>query len=236
MPTDGTFAEYVIIDIDRLHLKPPHLSLIEAATFPLAGTTAYRALFVKGQFNSQKRVLVTGIGSGVSQFVALFGVHAGGEVWVTSSKDEKIQLAIDRIGVKGGFNNSVQGWSKNVAKKVGGKFDVVVDGTGGHNFGFLIELLKSGGKLVTYGATSGIPKTFPIHNVFLSQKEILGTTMGSDRDFLDMINFINGRQISFSGLIDKVFPLEDLHLALERMREGKQFGKLILAIQPKASL
>lgn len=48
MPRDGTFAEFLCVNTDRLCLKPLHLSYEEAAAFPLAGLTGFRALFIKG--------------------------------------------------------------------------------------------------------------------------------------------------------------------------------------------
>ena len=49
MPTHGTFATHVVIDVNRIVDKPEHLSDAEAAVLPLAGLTAYRALFTQGK-------------------------------------------------------------------------------------------------------------------------------------------------------------------------------------------
>ena len=57
-----------------------------------------------GGFKPKQRVLVTGIGSGVAQFVAQFAVLAGGDVWVTSSSPDKVVQATQKIGVRGGFD------------------------------------------------------------------------------------------------------------------------------------
>lgn len=47
---------------------------------------------------------MTGIGSGVAQFVAQFAVLGGGDVWVTSSTPDKIVQATQKLGVRGGFD------------------------------------------------------------------------------------------------------------------------------------
>lgn len=52
MPTQGTLAEYLVVDIDRLVQKPTHLNLEQSAAIPLAGLTAFNACFNKG--NIQK--------------------------------------------------------------------------------------------------------------------------------------------------------------------------------------
>eukprot|EP01127_Copromyxa_protea_P022802 TRINITY_DN8365_c0_g1_i2.p1 TRINITY_DN8365_c0_g1~~TRINITY_DN8365_c0_g1_i2.p1 ORF type:complete len:339 (+),score=55.89 TRINITY_DN8365_c0_g1_i2:102-1019(+) len=232
MPQNGTFAEYLCTDIDRLHTKPSHLTYEQASAFPLAGLTGYRALFVKGGFQPKQRVLVTGIGSGVAQFIAQFAVLAGGEVWVTSSSPDKIAEAIQRLKVKGGFNVKDENWKKS-AKKVG-SFDLVVDGVGGKDFNKFIDLLALGGKLVTYGATAGLPDKVPIQNIFLAHKQIIGTSMGSDRDFQDLVAFVTKTQLV--PPIDSVVAFKDFHLALERLKNGSQSGKLVLTFSGKANL
>lgn len=58
-----------------------------------------------GGLKPKQRVLVTGIGSGVAQLVAQFAVLAEAEVWVTSSTPDKITSAVQKLGVRGGFNS-----------------------------------------------------------------------------------------------------------------------------------
>ena len=49
LPVDGTFATEIKIRVSQLHAKPDHLDWLEAAALPLAGLTAYRALFSQGK-------------------------------------------------------------------------------------------------------------------------------------------------------------------------------------------
>jgi zinc-binding alcohol dehydrogenase/oxidoreductase len=62
-----------------------------------------RATLTKGEVKKGDNVLVTGIGGGVALFALQFAVAAGANVYVTSSKEEKIQRAI-ALGAKGGVN------------------------------------------------------------------------------------------------------------------------------------
>ena len=57
MPDDGTFAEEVVVPAANVHPKPAHLSTEEAAALPLAGVTAYRALFSRGECRADDSVL-----------------------------------------------------------------------------------------------------------------------------------------------------------------------------------
>ena len=68
-PDDGTFAELVKVPRENVFPKPRRLSWEEAAALPLAGLTAWRAIFGRGRLRSDETVLVLGAGGGVSTFV-----------------------------------------------------------------------------------------------------------------------------------------------------------------------
>ncbi|MDJ0757672.1 MAG: zinc-binding dehydrogenase, partial [Ardenticatenaceae bacterium] len=123
MPTNGTFAEFIAVDEDRLIDKPDHLTMTEAAALPLAGLTAYRALFTRARVTSGDKVLISGVGGGVALLACQFAISVGAEVYVTSSSEEKIKKAID-LGAKGGANYREEGWSKQFLAEYGG-VDVV---------------------------------------------------------------------------------------------------------------
>src|ERR1035437_9682707 len=63
LPDDGTFAEYVKVRAEYLYPKPTHLSWEHAAALPLAGLTAYRALFTKGRAAKGDKALIVGVGA-----------------------------------------------------------------------------------------------------------------------------------------------------------------------------
>lgn len=224
MPKNGTFSEYVVVDVDRLHKKPSYLNFINAAAFPLGGLTAYRAAFRHGKINSGSKVLVTGIGGGVAQFALLFAKAADAQVYVTSSSSEKIERAIKK-GAEGGFNYEEKAWVKDALKKSGG-FDVIIDSAGGQQFNELIKLSKPGGKIVFYGATTGLPETLNLHRVFWAQITIQGSTMGNDQEFAEMLKFIS--EHSIEPIIDSIRPFDKIISAFDDMQQGKQAGKLVV--------
>jgi NADPH:quinone reductase-like Zn-dependent oxidoreductase len=233
MPKPGTFAEYIVVPVDRVHIKPEHLSFEQAAALPLAGLTAYRAVMVKGGVKRGDSVLVSSIGSGVSQFAAQFAALAGAKVWVTSSSDEKISQAKQFINIQGGINYKNKSWKKDFISKAG-KVDVIIDGSGGENASVMIyELLKSGGKFVTYGATAGFPPQFPIHSVFLQHKTILGSTMGSDSDFQNMLKFVNTHKLI--PIIGKHSPFSQITNLLQDLSTDSSFGKYVISYDQKDS-
>jgi zinc-binding alcohol dehydrogenase/oxidoreductase len=226
LPRDGTLAAGVAVPLGQLTTKPEHLAWKEAAALPLAGLTAYRALFTRGGLKTGERVLITGIGGGVALFVLQFAVAAGAEVWVTSSSPEKIQQAV-ALGAKGGFNYTEKTWTA-AALKAPGMFDLIVDSAGGEGFEGLVDVAAAGGRIVFFGATRGNPSGFALRKIFWRQLSLLGTTMGSPEDWAAMVEFVNTRKIK--PVVSTLMPLEHADEAFALMERGGQFGKIVLKI------
>jgi NADPH:quinone reductase-like Zn-dependent oxidoreductase len=217
---DGTYAELIAIPEENLFPRPRRLSWHEAAALPLAGLTAYRALFSRGRLREGERVLVLGAGSGVSTFAVQLAVQAGARVLVTSSSDEKIERARE-LGAEGGVNYRSDEWAEELA----GTCDVVLDSVGS-TWPESLRCLKPGGRLVVFGATGGPDVTLNARALYSGQWSILGTTMGSPRDFAALLVAVErGR---WQPVVDSVRPLADVAAAQARMAAGEQFGKLVL--------
>ena len=227
LPDDGTFAERVRVPAAALVARPEHLEARHAAALPLAGLTGYRALFKRANLQSGERVLISGVGGGVAQFSLQFAAAAGAQVWVTSGSDAKIQQAKE-LGAVDGVNYKSPDFSAQLKKLAGGLFDVIVDSAGGEGFGKLIDLAAPGGRIVFFGATRGNPPGFDMRKVFWKQLSILGSTMGSPRDFAEMIGFVDHHKIV--PVADLAFPLSQGNEALQAMDSAEQFGKIILTV------
>lgn len=229
LPDYGTYAEMVRVPAANIVPKPEALSFEEAAAIPLAGLTAYRALVSRAGVKSGETVLVTGIGGGVSSLALQIAKHLGARVFVTSGSDAKLARARD-LGAEGGVNYHSADWGKELLGLTGGKGpDVVIDSVGGETFGKAIEIVKPGGRIVTYGATTGALKQVEVRRIFWKQITICGSTMGTPHEFGSMVQLFGK-----SGLrpaIDQVFPLSDAASAHRRMEEAGQFGKIVLRIQ-----
>ncbi|WPR76957.1 zinc-binding dehydrogenase [Algoriphagus sp. NG3] len=224
MPRNGTLAETVIVPADRLHEKPSHLTWEEAAALPLAGLTAFRAVTYQGDIQAGDSLLVTGFGGGVAQFAVQFGLAIGASVSTSSSSDVKLKKAKD-LGVVNAFNYHNDNWISKANEETSG-FDVIIDGAVGDTLNQLIQVAKPGGKIVFYGATLGNPSKLEARKIFWNQLKILGTTMGSDQDFEGMVSLVREHRIK--PIIDQVFQFEQAAEAFDKMREGKQMGKIVL--------
>ena len=227
-PDNGTFAEYLVIDVDRLAEKPSTLSTHEAAAVPLAGLTAYRAVFTQSEVNENDTVLISGIGGGVAQFAFQFALATGAKVFVTSGDDQKIEKA-KQLGASGGVNYKSEGWSKQLLQASGG-FTKIIDSAGGDQMNQLIKLLKPTGRLTFYGATLGLPNNLDLYKIFYNQLRIQGTTMGNDIEFKEMLAFVDTHQIK--PIIDEVMPFTHAIAAFDKMQAGNQFGKIVLTFDP----
>ena len=227
LPDDGTFAERVRVPASSLVDQPAHLDAQHAASLPLAGLTAYRALFKRANLQSGERVLINGVGGGAALFAMQYAVAAGAHVFVTSGSDEKLQRAHD-LGASSGANYKATDFAAHLRQQAGGGFDVIVDSAGGEGFGKLIDLAAPGGRIVCFGATRGNPPGFDMRKVFWKQLSILGTTMGSANDFAEMIHFVAEKRIT--PVADLVFPLAQGNEALQAMESAEQFGKIVLTI------
>lgn len=227
MPSEGTFADEVCVAAEQLADKPRHLSWAEAAALPLAGLTAYRALCVRGRLRPGETVLIPGIGSGVSTMALILAKHFGARVIVTSGSDDKCQKALS-LGADFAVNHRAPDWDRQVHAWCKGALpSLVVDGAGGETWAKCISLVAPAGRIVTYGATAGLA-TLDLRRLFWRHIDVLGTTMGSERDFAEMVAlFCAG---SLRPLIDQVLPISQATAAFDRMEHGQHMGKIVLSL------
>ena len=220
-PDDGTYAELVKVPAENVFPKPERFSWEEAAAFPLAALTAFRALFEIGGLVDDESVLVLGAGSGVSTMAVSLAAQAGCRVLVTSSSQEKIDRAKE-LGAEGGVLYTEDGWAE-----AAGPVDVVLDSVGS-TWRESAKALRRGGRLVVFGGTGGPEVTVDVRALYLNWQSIRGTTMGSRRDFEGLLRMVNAG--SWRPVIDSVRPLEEAAAAHDRVQAGEHFGKLVLSI------
>jgi NADPH:quinone reductase-like Zn-dependent oxidoreductase len=188
--------------------------------------TAFRATFTRGELQAGEALLITGIGGGVQTFVLLYAKAVGARVIVTSSSDEKLERA-KALGADFAINYKTDAEWHKTARKAAGAIDMAVDSAGGDTFAKLTTIVRPGGRIVTYGGTAGDTKMrmFP---VFWNQLDVRGSSMGSPADFRAMLEFVYKHRIK--PVIDRVYDMNDVVAAAERMRDADQFGKIVLRI------
>lgn len=224
-PDPGTYAEFVVVPAENVFPKPSPLSLEKAGVMPLASLTAWRAVITRGQVRPGDRVVILGIGGGVATFALQIARVAGAMVIVTSSTEAKLERARE-LGADLAINYTSEDWEKIVLERTGGGADVIIDSVGKETWGKALRALRPGGRLITFGATTGRETAVDIRHVFWNQLSILGTTMGSPREFAAMLHLYEAGRLK--PVVDSVFPLRDAPAAHRRMDEGQQFGKIVL--------
>ncbi|KAK5196398.1 hypothetical protein LTR99_005187 [Exophiala xenobiotica] len=237
---NGTLQEYMVIDESEIEEAPDHLSAVEAAAMPLTGLTAWRAVMSKcGERNigPGRNVLVTGIGGGVALFALEIARAAGANVYVSSSSEEKLQKAM-KLGAKGGINYKEEGWEKKLLGMLPAEnkqLDAVVDGAGGDIVDKSTSLLKPGGVIAVYGMTTG-PKMPFLMKAVLKNVEVKGSTMGSRKEFKDMVDFVKSTKAK--PVVSRVvqgLDIDAINGLFDDMKKASQFGKLVVEISKEGA-
>jgi zinc-binding alcohol dehydrogenase/oxidoreductase len=221
----GTYAELVNVPADCLAPKPRGLNWAEAAALPLVGLTTYRALFTRGRLKAGESMLVVGAGGGIATMAIALAVAVGASITVTSSSAETIERAV-AAGARDGVLHSEDGWPELArAMSPDHGFDLVLDPVG--RWTESVRALRPGGRLVVLGANAAQTAAMDIRSFYFGQFDLLGTTMGSSRDFaglLQMMDLCGVRPPS----IDREFPLDQAAEAHEYLERGRTFGKCVL--------
>ena len=231
----GTAQDYLVVDESEVEPLPEHLSPVEGAALPLVGLTGWRALVTKTNATAApgRNVLITGIGGGVALQVLQFAVAFGANVYVTSGDQAKIDKAKE-MGAKGGVIYKEKGWEatlKEMLPRDRPFIDAIIDGAGGEAVSKGVRVLKAGGVVSQYGMTVS-PKMTWVMPAVLGNMELRGTTMGSKREFRDMIDFVAKNKIKpvISKVVKGLDNLDGIDSLFTEMDQGKQFGKLVIDI------
>lgn len=197
----------------------------EAAAFGLTFLTAW-GMLRKAELRPGQSVLVTGIGGGVATAAMKIAKHLGCPVTVTSRHAWKLEKA-QQLGADHVVLDKGEDWSRD-ARAVTNKrgFDVAVDSIGKATHLWCVKSLARGGAYVTCGATTGADATTDLARVFWNQLRILGSTMGSQDEFREIVALFRAGKLK--PVVDSVHPWENARQAWTRIEAGDQFGNVVL--------
>lgn len=223
LPDNGTLANELVISQQQIERKPSYLSVEEAATIGIAPLTGYRALVTKGQIKAGQTVFIPGAGSGVATFIIQFARALGARVIVSSRSEMKRQQAL-AIGADVAIDTNGD-WLELLKSE---KIDLVIDSVGEATFNRSLEVLKKGGTLVTFGATTADITSINLRDFFYGQYTLHGTTLGNREEFRACIALMKAYEIH--PAIDKVYRFGEALQAIERLQVNAQFGKIVITM------
>lgn len=226
--TDGTYAELVAVPEENVFPKPRGWSWSDAAALPLAGLTAHRALFARGGLKQAETVLILGAGGGVATIAVGLAHASGARVLVTTSSAEKLSHACS-LGAQDGVLYTESNWPEAIRDLTGGAgVDLVIDSVGS-TWPQALQTLCGGGRLVAFGATGSSSTEIDVRRLYFGQHTVLGTTMGSPRDFAALLRAVDDAP-QWRPVVDRVLALDRAAEAHAVMERREHTGKLVLSI------
>jgi NADPH:quinone reductase len=236
----GAQAEYVSVPESTLAEIPPNLDWHEAAAVPETFITAHDALFTQARLHLGERLIVHAVGSGVGLAAVQLARAAGARVFGTSRTAEKLERAraygLDEAIVVGG-DPSV--FSRAVRELTNGAgVEVILDLVGGPYLQANLEALALRGRLMLVGTTAGASAAFNFGVVMSKRLRIFGTVLRgrsveekarATRRFAAHVVPLLEREV-VRPVIDKVYSMDEVREAHERLESNASFGKIVLKI------
>jgi zinc-binding alcohol dehydrogenase/oxidoreductase len=225
---DGTYAELIAVPAGYVHPKPAHLSVGEAAAFPLVYETAYRMLVTRSGLRAGEWVLCWGIGSGIGSAAFVLAKALGAHTVVTSSSDEKLERARE-LGADATLNHTSPDVAKEIRAATGGHgVDVVVEHVGEATWKTSLSVAAPAGRIAVCGATSGPNPPAGLNRIWWKHLSILGSTMATREDFAALLELMSREELH--PIVDRTFSLAEAADAHRYLEQGHQLGKVVFSI------
>jgi NADPH:quinone reductase-like Zn-dependent oxidoreductase len=147
----GGYASQVVVPATAVMALPEPMSFEQGAAIPVNYATAWAALLGYGSLREGERVLVHAAAGGVGIAATQIAKRCGAVVHGTASAHKHDRIR--ELGVDEAHDYRKRGWDRGLR----GRFDLVLDAIGGASFRRSYRLLRPGGRLVAYGASSVQP-------------------------------------------------------------------------------
>ena len=223
---DGAYADFVVVPAHVVLPIPDSMSFEDAAAAPLVFITAWSMMVGKGNIRPGEDVLILGAGAGVGTAAIQIAKMVGCRVFVTASSDEKLRRAKE-LGADFLINHTTEEFDKRIRDLTNKRgVDVVVDYIGADTWVKSLRSARRGGRVLTCGATTGFAPQTDLRHIFFRQVRVIGSTMGSHKEFLDVMKCIFRGQLK--PVIDRVLPLPEASRGHELIERRAVFGKIVL--------
>ena len=223
---DGGNCELFAAPAANIIPIPDTLDFNQAASVPLVFVTAWHMLVGLAGVRPGQTVLVLGASSGVGiaaiQIAKLFRCRV-----ITTAGDQAKLEKGPSLGADYGINHYKQKISEEVRKITNKEgVDIVLEHVGAATWDESMRSLKSGGQLVTCGATTGPTVGLDLRHLFARQLTLLGSYMGTMGELHEVLGHVFAGRLK--PVVDRLFPLSEIRAAHEYLEESQMFGKVVV--------
>jgi NADPH:quinone reductase-like Zn-dependent oxidoreductase len=228
--SSGSFAEFAVVPVAKLAMKPAALSFEEAAAVPVAGTTAFRAVTEAADVKPGQKVLIVGAAGGVGSFAVQFAKVFGAEVTGVASTS-KLDL-VRSIGADDVIDYTRQDFTAGARR-----WDVIIDTAGRRPLSQLRRALTPNGTLVIVGGDGGGNWTggffrgvlrAPLVSKFVGQKLMGLATKERAEDLQAVSELIDAGKVK--PIVDRTYPLIEAPDAIRYLEKGHPKGKIVITV------
>lgn len=225
--THGGLAQYAVVPAASLVRIPDFFSWQQAATLPVAATTAWNAI-VWGKIQPGSTILLLGTG-GVSLFALQFAKAAGARVIILSSSNEKL-ARVKELGADEGINyHEEPEWDRLVLKLTNGHgADLVLESVGASTFAKSVNAVAYNGTIFVIGFVGGAELNVPVLPIMQKMLHIVGNNTGSTSDLRGAVRAIEAAAIEPE--IDRIFSFAETQNAYRYLLSAKHVGKVVISL------
>ena len=225
--TNGASAEYVKAPVANIFKKPDGISFEAAAGIGITYATSWNSLVMRAGIRQGDIVLIHAAGSGVGTALIQTAKLYNATVITTVGDDWKIEKAKE-LGADHVINHRKEDFSqavKNITR--GGLADIAVDHVGADTFNKSLSCLKRGGKLVTFGNTSGDELALSLRYLFGKNITIHGVYVGPKAAMIQLLKLF---PLRLKTVVDSVFEFADAQKAYEKLLSRQFYGKIVVKL------
>lgn len=236
----GAQAEYVTAPESTLARIPDNLDWAEAASIPEVFVTAHDALFTQCGLQIGERVLIHAAGSGVGTAASQLVKAAGAIAYGTSRTPEKLERAKEfGLSESIAVENDPSAFPEAVKEWTGGEgVNLILDLVGAAYMKANLESLATKGRLIFVGTTSGAKAEIDYGIVMRKRLRVMGTSLRTrsieEKATATRLFAQHVLPLLASGsvrpVIDRVFPMDEVREAHQRIESNESFGKVVLLI------
>lgn len=218
---NGGFADYVVADPDYVGLLPDAIGFNEIAPVLCAGVTVYKGLKMTDT-RPGGWVVISGIG-GLGHMAVQYAQAMGLKVVAVDVDDTKLALA-RHLGAALTINARTEDASAVVRKEIGGAHGVLVTAVSPRAFEQALGMVRRGGTVALNGLPPG-SFPLPIFDMVLNGITVRGSIVGTRLDLQEALQFAGEGKVKATVTAE---PLENVNDVLQRMREGRIEGRVVL--------